>query len=468
MSLRHRAAQAADPLPIGYRHHFVTPMRLSIAAIATVAALVLAILLWPSSDGPPIGSESAEPTDSVVTSTAPSAQAQPTTSAVATVTAEPTPAPTPRLEWDVLTWSDPVTPPFVVHLADLVPWDQGYVAVGSVEVSADRADAAFLTSPDGLHWTIAHQAQPGSDRLPAHLVALGDELLAFSIVRVSGTVPLIWSSQDGTGWSLVDHPSWETAWAGLDLGPMPATWDVTQHEPATGLVDVASGPEAVVVIGNAYRDGGMAPLLLHSADGRAWSSVSLPADSPSAMLNSLVARENGFVMVGASGVGPETQTAELAAWASHDGVTWARATIDAAQLAQPGIGGELGPIRAGEDGLVACGGNREMSAGGYRYFLPFVSADGSHWELAEDLNGFPACGWAASDGDRIVALGPGLAPIPWPGLSMAWVSSDGSTWQPMELTSTLPDMLERFWVVPDGVIYAGVQSFWFGAPSAGP
>ena len=467
MSLRHRSAEAADRLPFGYRLHFVTPMRLSVAAIATVAALALAVLLWPISDGPPVASESADPTASVAQSAAASASPQPTPSASPTMTASPTPAPTPRAQWNVLTWSDPVTPPFVVHLADLVPWDDGYVAVGSVEVSADRADAAFLTSPDGLHWTITHQVRPGSDRLPAHLVAVGDELLAFSTVTADGTVPLIWSSPDGTSWLLDDDPSWEAAWTGLDLGPMPATWDVTQHAPVTGLVDVASGPEGLVVIGNAYRDGGMAPLLLHSADALAWSSVSLPADSPSAMLNSVVVRNGGFVMVGANGVGPETQTAEPAAWASHDGVRWTRATVDAANLAQPGIGGELGPILAGEDGLVACRGNREMSAGGPRYFLPFISADGSRWEAADDPNGSPACGWAASDGVRIVALGPGLAPIPWPGLSMAWVSTDGSTWQPMGLSSTLPDLLERFWVVPDGVIYAGVQSFWFGTPGAG-
>jgi hypothetical protein len=26
----------------------------------------------------------------------------------------------------------------------------------------------------------------------------------------------------------------------------------------------------------------------------------------------------------------------------------------------------------------------------------------------------------------------------------------------------MTDQAERFWVVPDGVIYAGEQSFWFG------
>jgi hypothetical protein len=45
---------------------------------------------------------------------------------------------------------------------------------------------------------------------------------------------------------------------------------------------------------------------------------------------------------------------------------------------------------------------------------------------------------------------------------MAWVATDGVTWEPLAVSRTLTDMLERFWVVPDGVIYAGEQSFWFG------
>lgn len=467
MSLRHRWSDAADRLPIGHQLHLVTPMRLSLVVVATAAVLALAVLFWPSTDGVPVASESAAPTPSVAPSISPATTAEASPSAEPTATTTPAPTPTPRAEWSALTWSDPVTPPFVVHLADLVPWNDGYVAVGSVEVATDRVDAAFLTSPDGLHWTVMNQVQPGSDRLPAHLVALEDEVLAFSNVSVDGSVPIIWSSRDGTSWSPVGT-SWRDAWEGLDLGPMPATWDVTQHSPVTGLVDVASGPAGLVVIGNAFADDGMVPVLLHSVDGRAWSVGSLPADSPSAMLNSVVARAGGFVAVGAIGIGPDTATAEPAAWASDDGETWTRATVEGDTFTQPALGGEFGPLLSGEDGLVTCRGNREMGAGGPRFWMPFLSADGTRWEVTADLNESPACGWAAADGERIVVLGPGVTPSPWPGLSMAWISTDGATWEPLELGSTLPDMMERFWVVPDGVIYAGVESFWFGTPETGP
>ena len=53
-------------------------------------------------------------------------------------------------------------------------------------------------------------------------------------------------------------------------------------------------------------------------------------------------------------------------------------------------------------------------------------------------------------------------PAQWPGISEGWVSTDGATWTPMSQSRVVDDMVEAMWVVPDGVIYAGVQSFWFG------
>jgi hypothetical protein len=47
-------------------------------------------------------------------------------------------------------------------------------------------------------------------------------------------------------------------------------------------------------------------------------------------------------------------------------------------------------------------------------------------------------------------------------VTVASASTDGVEWHLLELGSTLTDRLERFWVVPNGVIYAGEQSFWFG------
>jgi hypothetical protein len=48
------------------------------------------------------------------------------------------------------------------------------------------------------------------------------------------------------------------------------------------------------------------------------------------------------------------------------------------------------------------------------------------------------------------------------------MSLDGVRWTELALSHAMTDPPERFWVVPDGVIYAGEASFWFGTPTFGP
>jgi hypothetical protein len=364
-----------------------------------------------------------------------------------------------------------VTPSFTVHLFDLVPWRDGYVAVGVAE--APGHGAASFTSPDGLNWTIGQADFPG---VPEHIVRLGDELLAFlpefnpnppgSIV---GAPPMteIWRSPDGVAWTRVDSVSWQDAWyqAVIDsvVRPYPDGWDPAQHELSLGVVDVASGPSGLVAIGNAFGDDAMAPIILHSSDGLTWMPGELPSGSESALLNAVVAHGDRFVITGATGVWTDPATATAAAWYSDDGLSWTRATIEPAEVDLTS-GAELGPLWAADRGLVACRGNREMAAGGWRYMDGWLSEDGATWRHAETPGSHPACDWSASDGTRIVSLGPRghASPTSWPGVATASVSTDGVTWQSLELSETLTDRLERFWVVPDGVIYAGEQSFWLG------
>jgi hypothetical protein len=72
----------------------------------------------------------------------------------------------------------------------------------------------------------------------------------------------------------------------------------------------------------------------------------------------------------------------------------------------------------------------------------------------------------------MVALGPApntaTDPDLWPGISQAWVSRDGVSWTPLSAPRELDDFVEFMWVVPDGVIYAGVESFWFASPTVSP
>jgi hypothetical protein len=435
-----------------------TPRPSSLISILATALVAFALVLVSCSGGGSSPAESLEPGPSTVETT----EATPTDEPTVAPTQEPTPE--PLAQWTGLTWSDPVTPPFVIHLHDLLPWGDGYVAVGTVETESGPA-ARILTSPDGLNWTVTFD--PGYDHHPQDLAVLGDELLAFSQrtmpVLEPGTAvgappdTFIWRSTDGEHWSEPqDWPTWSSEF------PLPAEWD-EQHPIGTGLVDVASGADGLLAIGNSFIDGVMAPVIQHSRDGRSWTAAALPAESDSALLNALVEHDGRFVITGAVGVGADPAAATAAAWHSDDGLTWVRATVEPDEFGLT-AGAEFGPLWAADEGLLTCRGNREMAAGGWRYMDGWLSSDGTSWRYSPQPGPHPACDWSASDGTRIVSLGPRdhASPMPWPGVTVASVSTDGVTWQSLELTSTLTDRLERFWVVPDGVIYAGVQSFWFG------
>jgi hypothetical protein len=114
-----------------------------------------------------------------------------------------------------------------------------------------------------------------------------------------------------------------------------------------------------------------------------------------------------------------------------------------------------------------------MSAGGPRFVAAWASSDGRTWE-PRDLNAEPSLrhAYVAGDGSRIVALGPAPgpagAPQRWAGIIEAWTSGDGLNWSELRVVGGVEDFVERVWVVPDGVIYAGIQSFWFGTPLASP
>jgi hypothetical protein len=440
--------------------------------IAALAIVVVIFILLPRSDNgsPPNDGASASATASTPT-------IEPTST--------PEPTPEPVAVWTGLTWSDPVTPSFVVHVYDLLPWGDAYVAVGAVEVDATRSEAAFMTSPDGLNWVVTEQHDAGIDRYPRHLVALGDELLAFSNRATTeglnlGAPPgsayygaLIWSSTDGgSTWSRIDSPSWEQAWTDARVGLMPDGWDNTQYEITSGLVDVASDADGLVAIGNSYGDNELIPVVLSSADGRTWSPANLPADSPSALLEAVVAFDGGFVIVGAVDAGPRVDTAMAAAWVSEDARSWTGTTVDVVPVdVAPGLGSEFRSVFAGADGLVAWAGVREITVGNPPFtWGSWASPDGLTWSAA-DAPTDPM----AADGVRMVALGPSTGcgcappdPNPWPGFSEAWASTNGASWTELTLSSELKDGLEGMWVVPDGLIYAGVQAFWFATATTSP
>jgi hypothetical protein len=462
------------PVRQGSVLNFHSPAVIGVIVVSVIALVALGFIFGPRFGPGPIAS--GEPSPSPTTATTATAEPSPSAavpSPTAVPTATPVPTPAPAAAWTGLVWSDPVTPSFTVHLYDIVPWGGRYVAVGVAE--APGQGPASFTSPDGLNWTIGQADFPG---VPKHLVRRGDELLAFLPEfnpnppgpGIVGAPPAteIWRSADGVAWTPVDSMTWSEAWyqAVIDgvVRPYPDGWDPAQFDLPLGVVDVANGPDGLVAIGNSFGDGALSPIILHSTDGKTWTPAELPVDSNSALLNTVVEHDGRFVITGATGVWTDPATATAAAWYSDDGLAWIRATIEPNDLGVNVRGAEFGPLWASESGLVTCRGNREMSAGGWRYMQGWLSADGTSWRYSPQPGPHPACDWSASDGNRIVSLGPRdhASPMPWPGVTTASWSIDGVEWQSLDLSSVLTDRLERFWVVPDGVIYAGEQSFWFG------
>ena len=451
-----------------------TPRPSPLNSILVPALVALALVLVACSGGGSSPSPSFAPTATPVVT----AEQTPTDEPTVAPTAQPTPE--PLAQWTGLTWSDPVTPSSTMYLRDVVPWEDGYVAAGRIPVGAGLSQAAFFTSPDGLHWTVTYQIDPVGERFPEHLVVFDDSLFAFSpraaddveIILPSGgySGPLIWTSSDGVDWEFVDSPSWEDGWAGArqHVGGLPPTWDQAQIPILTGLVAVAAGPTEMVAIGNTFGTDEMVPVVLRSTDGSTWTEVSLPPDSPSALLHDVAAFAGGYALVGSVNVGSQADTATPAAWFSPDGVTWTRSTVNVDEELYPagieGIG-DFVRVEPGADGLLGWYGYREMVIGGPTRWQEWSSADGQTWvpldQRAADPNRFAG---VVGDGVRMVAV-----PNTWhpdtgqsSPIDRAWVSTDGVTWSPLTWPA-LSDPSEGIWVVPDGVIYAGQQSFWFGA-----
>ena len=462
MSLRFRLSDITDRAPIGRRLWFATPMRLSMVSAAAVAVLALAIVFLPRETVGPSPSDSPSPSPSSSSSVLeptpePTIESAPIPTVAPTPTAVPTT--TPPVEWTGLVWSDPVTPSFTVYLYDLVPWGDGYVAVGEVPVGAGLSQAAFLTSPDGLNWTVRYRVDPGFERYPQYLESLDDELLAFSrgdadhpdTGMVIAAPPLVWRSSDGATWTLVESPSWR------------ATWEDAL------LLGVESGPDGIVAIGNhlagEYNQIYADPIVLHSIDGIAWSRMAIDGLSPQSVVTDVVGFRGGFALLGGTETSIATGVGMPQAWFSDDGLTWTPAPVEGATEDDNQF--ERQAAQAGASGLASR--SQLLCAGCVEGPATWITIDGRSWQRDTDVGVDVPRGLMASDGTRIVTLssaqGPTVFPPPsgpGPGLTTAWTSTDGVTWIELALSHAMTDQAERFWVVPDGVIYAGEQSFWFG------
>ena len=370
----------------------------------------------------------------------------------ATSSPGPTPARTPRGTplaggWTGLDWSDAANIPTDTQIFDVTAWQGEYVGVGVTGgLDAQTGEAAFLTSRDGLDWTVAYQYNALES--PIQVVPFGKGLLAVSsqspLLGGCCSTPLLWQSDDGTTWYGIQP-----------LGDWSSVW--INH---VALMGVASTADGVVVLG---MDGNHAPVVLHSTDGRHWSQVSLPASFDRAVPTRLTAYPGGFVIV-------VHELARPAAWWSADGLAWQAADVQGTVV----HGGELSQIAVGAGGLYVVGVDTEPGQPGNRGpQSDWVSADGKTWRQAGQMaKNVPPDAGLAGDGTHLVLLGQDPDTI-GPVLA-AWASTDGTTWTRLAFTgatATLPSTRDVFgygrglWVAPGGiVVLAGTpmsQEAWY-------
>lgn len=427
----------------------------------------------------------------------------PTASPHATPVPGVSPSPTlPATTWAGLSWSDPVADSGAgVRVEDIVPWGGRFVAVGESGVgdAARNPTGAFLTSADGLAWSIVQTVDLArSGERMTHVFVLDASLLA---VAEGGGVdcpagvacptpdfsPELWTSPDGSNWTPVDSPSWTAAWSN---GGAPM-W-------------VVAGAGGVLAVGYAGRGVGEPgrpstppiPLVVHSNDGLTWVPADLTVGFEHAVFRDAIALPAGFVIVGRDGLSdPTTEVVDPAnplplglgrpaAWASSDGHRWTVSTVDGIEVA----GGELSAVEAGADGLFAIGagapGAGDAAPSGWSStdgrVLRVVGRLGENLP-AIDQAPLPGSTVLASDGRHILVFD---REEPTSDTLAAWVSTDGSTWTRLRLagSTSLPKIgfydaqgeTDRYvtgaTVLPDRVVVsgygAGTYALWLATAVA--
>ncbi len=455
-SLRYRLRAITDAPPAGRPTWFAPLVQLATAAVVVAVGAVLG---WNFLQGPIVGvkpTSSPEPTSSAPAPTESPTQSEspsPTQSESPSPTQSQSPSQSPSTTplpsgWTGLYWSDPVVPSTQdgLRIEDIAPWGEGYVAVGETGVTdPSTVRGAFLASPDGLTWTVVQTADlQRSGELMTHVFVVGGRLLATAegggvdcpadtACPTPDFSPDLWTSTNGSHWTLVDSPSWHAGWSN-----------------AGAPIWMVAGDAGIIAVG--YEGRGMGepgqppapnvPMVLHSQDGRTWEQADLAEGFDHAVLRDAVAFPDGFVIVGRDGVrDPATEVVDgpyrlglgrPAAWVSADGVHWTVAEVDGIEIE----GGELSDVEVGADGLFAIGAGSPIA--GDATSSGWVSVDGATWHVVgklgidlpaidQGINQVPGIGSTvlASDGRHIFVLD---REAPGSQTMAAWVSTDGATW----------------------------------------
>jgi len=323
--------------------------------------------------------------------------------------------------------------PGQAYMADVLALTGGsLVSVGYVP--PDWTATAW-TSANGTSWAL-HPIESTVNTFAVAVAAAPDGHLV--AVGRSASQPVAWSSPDGSAWTRQVVPV-------LDPGTA---------ERMTSVVATAHGFLAGGSAGPELTD--RHARFWTSTDGATWQAV---ADDPAAFDNAevrAIARAGaGFVAIGV--LGRANHPTRSVAWRSNDGEHWTRVDDPAftGGVAVAVVGAPFG-------GLVAVGSDLDR-----REAVVWTSADGARWtRVAGDpartrQQGFVWMTDVAAVGDMLIAIGD-TQPLQR-STGTAWVSRDGSRWEPANPAPVL-EQSDLFAITPGGPGAVAVGDF--GGPDS--
>jgi hypothetical protein len=193
---------------------------------------------------------------------------------------------------------------------DIIVGSDGLLVTGWMNTS-DGTEAVMWSSSDGEEWTV--RVLPGAK---PNVRADGIERGSFGYVVIGsqqvrggggGITSVLWRSNEGRGWELVNQPSTEHP------GVEPLIPDLWY------LRDVAVGPSGYLVSGSLWSDTGAIEWhLWHSKQGNGWAETD-PFPGEGTYVQDVEGNEHGYVAVGCQTIDHEP-VASL--WRSADGRSW--------------------------------------------------------------------------------------------------------------------------------------------------
>ncbi len=302
------------------------------------------------------------------------------------VTAEPSATPA---------YCAPCHPGVITQMRDVAASDDGFVAIGSRTPNT----AMIWTSPDGSAWSIVDG--------PPDPVGL-----TLDAVAVQGATAVV----TGRG------PHGVAAW----VSTAPGQWRAAKVPVADGAMTAVLATDAGFIAGGYLGpEFGVAEAAFwRSGDGASWTPVQDDRGFADGRVDALAATDSGLVAVGISG-SPGSDGVDAVSWTSSDGLAWQRAPAqrsleDAAMLSVA--------VTPAEIVAVGTTGSGDAAAA-------WTSSDGLAWTRAPDAAAFASNSTYAPHAEMsdVLSTSAGLLAVGWNssaanGSAVIWTSTDGMTW----------------------------------------